>query len=190
MRRFNSIYLAGPDPYLPEGEALLQRKRELCEAVGLTAVGSRKPTPENGDSSRASELQARVLYSEALQALRGADAVIANLTPWRGPDCEPATAFEMGFASALGKPVFAYMNVEDEAEAEYLGRVEAMLGAQVDVHGLWRDPDGCEIEDLDLPESLMLWAEARRFFIIVTPDPLGDATGLELCLDALKLYAD
>ena len=190
MRRFSSIYLAGPDPYLPDGEALIQRKRELCEALGLTAVPSRKPAPEDGSSGRAGELQARVLYTEALQALRDADAVIANLTPWRGPDCHTATAFEIGFASALGKPVFAYMNVEDEGEAEYLGRVEAMLGAEVDANGVWRDPDGCEIEDLDLPESLMLWAEARRFYIIVTPDPLGDATGVELCLDALKLYTD
>jgi len=190
MRRFNSIYLSGPDLFLPDGEALYHRKREMCEAVGLTAVGPRKPTPEDGSAGRAGELQARVLYTDALQALRGADAVVANLTPWRGPNCQPAAAFEMGFASALGKPVFAYMNVEDEAEAEYLGRVEAILGAEVDDAGVWRDPDGSEVEDLELPENLMLWAEARRFYIIVTPDPLADATGLALCLDALKLYAD
>ena len=36
----------------------------------------------------------------------------------------------------------------------------------------------------------MLWAEARRLYVIVTEDPLGDLTGLQLCLEALRLYAD
>jgi hypothetical protein len=36
----------------------------------------------------------------------------------------------------------------------------------------------------------MLWAEARRFYVIVTPDVHGDLTGLELCLDAVRLYSD
>ena len=35
----------------------------------------------------------------------------------------------------------------------------------------------------------MLWAEARSFFVVVTPDPLGDVTGVELCLEAMKPYA-
>jgi ubiquinone biosynthesis protein len=35
-----------------------------------------------------------------------------------------------------------------------------------------------------------IWAEARRLFVIVTPDVLGDLTGLEMCLEALSLYTD
>ena len=35
----------------------------------------------------------------------------------------------------------------------------------------------------------MLWAEARRFFVVVTPDPIGDLTGLKLALEAVRLYA-
>ncbi|MGE5502673.1 MAG: nucleoside 2-deoxyribosyltransferase, partial [Ignavibacteriales bacterium] len=55
---------------------------------------------------------------------------------------------------------------------------------------VWRDGDGCLIEDFGLPESLMLWGEARRLFLIVTDDQLHDLTGLELCLDAVRLYSD
>ena len=126
----------------------------------------------------------------ALANLRASDAVIANLTPWRGPGCDPATAFEVGFASALGKPVLAYLNVDEEADAEYRGRVEAWIGATPDATGVWRDAQDCAVEDLDLPEAALIWAEARRLFVIVTPDPYGDITGLELCLEALKEYAE
>ena len=86
--------------------------------------------------------------------------------------------------------MFAYLNIADEDEAEYLARVEALLGAGPDEAGCWRDPDGCAVEDFGLPETLMLWAEARRLYIIATPDPFGDLTGLEMCLEAVKLYAD
>jgi nucleoside 2-deoxyribosyltransferase len=46
------------------------------------------------------------------------------------------------------------------------------------------------VEDFGLPETVMLWAEARRLFVVITDDPLHDLTGLELCLDALALYAE
>ena len=116
--------------------------------------------------------------------------MIANLTPWRGPGCDPAAAYMAGFAAALGKPVFAYMNLADEDEADHRDRVEAYIGAVLDEEGRWRDPDGAEIEDLGLPEASLLWAEARRFYVVVTPQPLEELSGLELCLEALRLYAD
>ena len=103
---------------------------------------------------------------------------------------DTGSAFEAGFMAALGKPVFGFLNVSDEMEAEYRDRVEDLVGAQLDEHGHWLDADGCLIEDYGLPETLMLWAEARRLYVIVTEDPLGDLTGLQLCLEALRLYAD
>jgi nucleoside 2-deoxyribosyltransferase len=187
MRRLKTLYLAGPDALYPDSAELIARKRLVCEAQGLTP---RMAADEVTLSHRAGELRAREAYAGALANLRASDAVIANLTPWRGPGCDPATAFEVGFASALGKPVLAYMNLDNEEDAEYRARVEAWIGAAVDEQGVWRDADGCEVEDLDLPEAAMLWAEARRLFIIITPDPLGDVTGVELCIEALKAYAE
>ena len=135
-------------------------------------------------------MAARSLYAEALGDLRKADALIANLTPWRGPSCDPATAFLAGFASALKKPVFAYLNIQDEEEADLRGRIERVFGAGPDLTGRWRDALDCEIEDFYLPETLMLWAEARRFYVIVTPEPLTDLHGFEFCLEALRAYSD
>lgn len=185
MRRITSIFLSGPDLWFPDAEAHATRKRQLCEAAGYVGV-----TPFDGVlvETEPSEAMAREIYADNITRLKACDAVIANLTSWRGPNCDPATAFEMGYASALKKPVFAYMNVADEEEADLRSRVEMHSGASLAADGRPRDEKGCEIEDFALPENLMLWAEARRLFVIVTPDPLGDLTGLELVLDAVRLY--
>ncbi|HYF23364.1 MAG TPA: nucleoside 2-deoxyribosyltransferase [Caulobacteraceae bacterium] len=187
MRRINSLYLSGPDRWFPGAQVHARRQRDLCAAAGFVGV-----TAFDGllTETEPSEAMAREIYADRVGRLRACDAVIANLTPWRGPGCDPGTAFEVGFASALGKPVFGYLNVADEDEADHRERVELMIGAQPDDDGVWRDIYGCEVEDFALPESLMLWAESRRLIVIVTPEPLHDLTGLELVLDTVRLYAD
>jgi hypothetical protein len=42
--------------------------------------------------------------------MRTCDAVILNLTPFRGPSADVGSAYEMGFMRALGRPIFAYSN--------------------------------------------------------------------------------
>lgn len=182
--RIETVFLAGPDAQAPDAGAVLSAKRAACEAAGFApAFAAAPPLDEAHD-----ELAARVAYADTCARLRGCDAVIANLSPWRGPSPDPSTAFETGFAAALGKPVFAYVNVTDEAEADMVGRVSAWIGADEGVDG-WRDVDGCAVEDLGLPGPLMLWAESRRLYVVVTPDPFAEVAGLELCLEALRAYA-
>ena len=187
MRPIGSVFLAGPDRWFPDGAALIAEKAALCEAAGFAPVVSK------GDGlveTERSEVMAREIFASVCQQVRGADALVANLTPWRGPNADPGTTFETGFAAALGKPVFAYLNVRDENEAEYGSRVEAIFGGTRDERGIWRDGDGCEIEDFGLAENLMLWAEARCLYVIVCQDPYEDLTGLELCLHAARMYAE
>jgi nucleoside 2-deoxyribosyltransferase len=187
MRRIDTVFLAGPDLWYPDPGEHFARRADLCREAGLSVLDARG---EGLFETEPSEAMARELYAKALEKVRAADAVIANLTPWRGPNADPGTAFEMGFAAALAKPVFAYMNVANEDEADYRGRVAATVGAMPGEDGRWRDMDAGEIEDFALPENVMLWAEARRFFVIVTTEPLHDLTGLELCLESLRLYVD
>ncbi|MBC6981067.1 nucleoside 2-deoxyribosyltransferase [Caulobacter sp. 17J80-11] len=187
MRRISTVCLLGPDLWFPEAEEHARRQRDLCDQAGFVGITA---LDHNLVETEPSEAMAREIYAESIARIRRCDAVVANLTPWRGPGCDAGTAFEVGFAAALGKPVFAYLNVVDEEEADHRDRVERMIGAEIDADGEWRDSYGCTVEDFGLPENLMLWAEARRLYVIVTPDPLRDLTGLELVLDALKLYAD
>ena len=42
--------------------------------------------------------------------IRKADMGIFNVQPWRGPEADEGTAYELGFMAALGKPVVLYTN--------------------------------------------------------------------------------
>jgi nucleoside 2-deoxyribosyltransferase len=187
MRRIRTLYFAGPSQFLRQAEQLASAARALAEEAGFT-LG----TPDTLEliEQEPSEAMAREIYAQRVARMRQADAAIVDLTPFRGPHCDPAAAFEAGFFSGLGKPVFAYMNIASEGEAELAARVETHVGAHADARGALRDDMGAAIEDFGLPESLMLWAEARRLYVIVTPDPDLDLTGFQLCLDAVKLYSD
>jgi nucleoside 2-deoxyribosyltransferase len=187
MRRIQNLYLAGPDPSFPNPATHDAARRELCEQAGFTAVTAYgAPLAEQ----ERSEAMAREIYAARVALMRQADAAIVNLTPIHGPSCDPGAAFEAGFISGLGKPVFAYMNVAEEDDAELASRIEGWAMVEMGPDGVLRDEQGCEIEDFGLPEGLMLWAEARRLYVIVTPDPLADLTGLELCLEAVRLFND
>jgi nucleoside 2-deoxyribosyltransferase len=187
MRPVRSIWLAGPEAWLPNSEAQAARQRAMCIESGFTGLTPDPMPPPHDDHS---ELESRELYAARMARLRQADAGVVNLTPWRGPSADAGAAFEAGVLAGLGRPIFAYLNVPDESQAEYVDRVESFVGAQRDESGVWRDGDGCVVEDYGLPETVMLWAEARRLFVIITNDVLHDLTGLELCLDALALYAE
>ncbi len=187
MRRIQRIYLAGSGERLAEADELSREARLLCEAEGYEAL---IPGAMVLTESEPSEAMAREIYAERLALLRKADAAVVDLSPFRGPHCDPAAAFEAGFLAGLGKPVFAYMNVMSEEEADLGARVEAYVGVEAGEDGALRDSLGALVEDFGLPESLMLWAEARRLYVVVTGEPWSDLTGLRLCLGAVKLYAD
>ncbi len=187
MRRIRSIYLSGPNFHLQGAMDLAQEAQGICRDAGFEALA---PDLEALKEREPSEAMAREIYAERAARMRRSDAAVVDLTPFRGPHCDPATAFETGFLAGLGKPVFAYMNVGSEDDAELAARVEAYVGAEEDAGGVRRDEQGVAIEDYGLPETLMLWAEARRLYVIVTPDPDIDLTGLRLSLEALKLYVD
>lgn len=188
MRKVERIGLIGPDAFAAGAAARLARLDAACARAGFQAVridlGAGRPEAERSD------LTARILYTEALAEVRTCDALIANLTPLRGPVCDPSTAFLVGFAAALGKPVYGYLNVSDEDDAEERDRIAVEYGVALGHDGVWRDQDGHEIADFGLPVPALLWAEIRRIFILVTEEPWGDITGLELCLEAVQAYAD
>ncbi|MBP7705326.1 MAG: nucleoside 2-deoxyribosyltransferase [Caulobacter sp.] len=187
MRRVENLYLAGPEVWFPNVGAHFALRQHLCAEAGFEML---LPDTSAMREMEPGEIMAREIYAERVARMRAADAGIINLTPWRGPASDPGAAFEAGFLAGQGKPVFAWMNIPAEEDAEYRDRVDAHLGAQLDEDGVWRDGEGALIEDFGLPETAMLWAEARRLFVIVTPDTMGDVTGLQLCLEALREYVD
>jgi nucleoside 2-deoxyribosyltransferase len=104
------IYLAGPEVFLRDPEEIGRAKVAVCALHGLdgrfplAADGSAEQTPLSLEECGYAIFRA----NEAL--MRECDALIANLTPLRGPSMDVGTAFEIGFMSGLGRPVFGYTN--------------------------------------------------------------------------------
>ena len=144
------VYLAGPDVFLPDPVRRAERLKQVCARHGLDGVFPLDPLPDEPPGWGSLPLaQAIARRNEA--HIRRCDALVANLTPFRGPGADGGTAYELGFARALGRPVFGWSN----AGGSYLDRCVQWPGATR--HGAaWLDPDGLEIEAFGLPDNLML----------------------------------
>ena len=134
------LYLAGPDVFRPDASAWAGQVRELCRAAGHEAL-----IPLEGDVLAT----AAAIYRSNLQFIAEADAVLANLNPFRGAEPDSGTCVEIGYALALGKPVIGY--------ADDLRPLRERLQASgPDDDGRWRDAAGHAVEDFGLPLNLML----------------------------------
>lgn len=103
------VYLAGPEIFLANARELGIRKRAICERYGLIGVF---PADEEDPCDPSLTLRERGLaISRAMErVMRSCDAMIVNLTPFRGPSADVGSAYEMGFMRALGRPIFANTN--------------------------------------------------------------------------------
>ena len=117
--------------------------------------------------------------------IRTCGLMIANMTPFRGPSADVGTAYEMGFARALGLPVFAYTNVA----GSLLDRTRQWSRLTRCVTGEFEDAFGMAVEDFDGVDNLMLVGavEAGGVKIVVNPVPdrecFTDLAGFERCLE-------
>ena len=150
------IYLAGPEVFMADrGAAVGAEKRSICAAHGLVGV---LPVEEGGPAATAA-VGARDpawfwLYRGNEELIRGCDALIANLTPFRGPSADPGTVFELGLMRGFGRPVLGYAN----AAGRFGTRTLRALGpaAKRRPDGTWEDAEGMAVEDFDLHDNLML----------------------------------
>jgi nucleoside 2-deoxyribosyltransferase len=141
-----SIYLAGPDVFLPDALQIGRRKAELCARHGLSGL-----FPLDNAVALAA-------HDASLQIFRGneammdeADAIIANLTPFRGPSADAGTVYELGYMAGRGKLVLGYSN----DPASYVARV-ARSETITRRDGLLIGDDGLAVEDFGLSDNLML----------------------------------
>lgn len=155
------IYLAGPDVFARNPMALAKRKKAICTKYGFEGVF---PMDNELDMDGLQPFEKGLKISAANEDLmRSCDLVIANMTPFRGPNTDSGTAYEMGFMRALGKPVLGYANVYNAPTGEggfpHIERVKTYYG-----HLLMRDDtEEAEdpihhmlVEDFDMADNLML----------------------------------
>lgn len=167
------LYLAGPDVFEPDAAARFAAMKDICRRHG--AVGL---SPLDGDVGAVDE-QARALgiFDSNLAMIRACDAVIANLTPFRGPSSDVGTALEVGLACALNKPVFGYSRTADLYH-EKVSNLSAM-----DAEGF--ADDGFLVENFGLTDNLMILGAIERSggSLILGDEPfsaLGSKSTLDL----------
>src|SRR5258707_10783162 len=97
------IYLAGPDVFLPDAVEIGRRKVEICAQHGLTGL-----YPLDNIVDLAASDASIAIFKGNQAMMDAADAIIANLTPFRGPGADAGTVYELGYMAGRGKPLFAY----------------------------------------------------------------------------------
>jgi nucleoside 2-deoxyribosyltransferase len=140
------IYLAGPDVFLPDAVDIGQRKKEICVAHGVSGL---YPL-DNAIDRSAGDISLNIFKGcEAM--MDAADAIIANLTPFRGSGADPGTVYELGYMAARGKLCLGYSN----DPASYADRVRRFTTV-TSRDGHLVDADGLSVEDFGLNDNLMM----------------------------------
>lgn len=146
------VYLAGPEVFLENAKEIGEQKKILCRKYGFEGVF---PLDNEVETKAKSPREVGLCISAVNEALiKSCEVVIANLTPFRGRSCDVGTAYEIGFAHALGKKVFAYTNVT----YPFTERTVKALGDKTtqSQDGRLRDCNGMFIEENELTDNLML----------------------------------
>jgi nucleoside 2-deoxyribosyltransferase len=172
------VYLAGPDVFLPDAVDIGRRKAELCRRHGLTGL---YPL-DNAVDHAANDASFRIFRgNEAM--MNEACAIIANLTPFRGPGADAGTVYELGYMAGRGKFCLGYSN----DPTPYADRVRKFTDV-VSRDGRLVDAQGLTVEDFGLSDNLMMLHALDLYGCrLVTPrqapaDSWRDLDAFEICV--------
>ncbi|WP_409189856.1 nucleoside 2-deoxyribosyltransferase [Bradyrhizobium sp. RDM4] len=140
------IYLAGPDVFLPDAIEIGRQKVAICAAHGLAGF-----YPLDNATPLAAPDASRQIFAGNEAMMDRADAIIANLTPFRGAGADPGTVYELGYMAGRGKFCLAYSN-DPATYADRVGRFMTVTSED----GRLVDPQGLTVEDFGLVDNLMM----------------------------------
>ena len=140
------VYLAGPDVFLPDAIAIGKHKAKLCKKHGLKGLFHL----DNKINLSAPDASLEIFRANQ-KLMDKADAIIANLTPFRGPSADAGTVYELGYMAGRRKFCLAYSN-DGRTYADRLGQ---LVNVRSD-NGRLVDPQGLTVEDFGLVDNLMM----------------------------------
>ncbi len=144
-----SIYLAGPDVFRPDARERGRALKAMCAEAGFEGLF---PLDQDVPAYLADPAaQAAWIYHANIALIGRADAVLANLDFFRGPEPDSGTCFEVGYAVAKGKPVFGYI----PEHGSFAQRIRQRHPHAIGPDGVL-DTQGWSIEEFGLPLNLML----------------------------------
>ena len=144
------IYLAGPEVFFPDPRKEGERLKSICRQYGFEGIF---PLDDDLDTDGLENWEiADAIFGANIEKIEDCAAVVANMTPFRGPGMDAGTAFEIGYAYSEGKLIVGW-SADDR---DYIDRVREYFGGKLAQSDGWRDPQGMEIEDFGQPENLMM----------------------------------
>lgn len=147
------IYLAGPGVFYPDPLVECERLKSICQAHGLEGVF---PLDAELDLSQMNKHDgAHAIYDANIDLIRSCQGMMADMQAFRGPGMDGGTAFEMGYAKALGLKIVGY-----GCEGNYLERTRRFYGKLINQSLIKTDPSGLMVEDFDLGDNLMMSCSA------------------------------
>lgn len=141
------IYIAGPDVFEQDSVEIGKRYVDLCFDYGFKGV---YPLDNKVNFNQPKQNIAKEIFVANIKLLHQADIVIANLNSFRGKEADSGTVWECGYAYALNKKVYGYMN----NRTHYLDQFENT--EKTILNGKYVDMDNRDIEDFDYPINLMI----------------------------------
>jgi nucleoside 2-deoxyribosyltransferase len=140
------IYLAGPDVFLPDAVDIGRRKLEICARHGVSGL-----YPLDNAVDLTTALASLDIFRGNEAMMDAADALIANLTPFRGPGADAGTVYELGYMAGGAKLCLGYSN----DPSPYVDRVRR-FGEVISRDGRLIDAQGLTVEDFGLTDNLMM----------------------------------
>jgi nucleoside 2-deoxyribosyltransferase len=172
------VYLAGSDVFLPDAVDIGRRKVEICARHGVSGL---YPLDNSIDLSLGDA--SLNIFKGNTAMMDAADAVIANLTPFRGPSADAGTVYELGYMAGRAKLCLGYSN-DPSVYADRVRRSDEVVSRD----GRLIDAQGLTVEDFGLTDNLMMIhaLDIRGCALVMPPhapaDMWHDLTAFETCV--------
>ena len=178
MKAPKRIYLAGPEVFFPaeEHKAIVAEKKRILQEAGYEGVDP-LDIALTFSKNEAKPAHGHRIYQANRELMDSCDAIIANLTPFRGISADPGTVFEVGYMIGQGKPAFGF-TLDSRSYRDRAGAAD-------------QDEHGHAIEDFEMSDNLMIEGGIResggQLFVAQQPDEhrYFSAKLFHLCVRAL-----
>ena len=132
------VYLAGPDVFKPNAK---QIGKDLVKCLADNDLEGLYPLDNEIEFSGDRYQDGKTIFKANIQMIQQADAVLANLEPFRGPSADVGTVWECAYALGLGKIVVCYFHDPNPYFTKVIGKAKH---------------DGMHVEDFDAWDNIML----------------------------------